>query len=149
MNKSILTILMLAIFFPLQAQEIRNVPILGEYPVEQTHEDSAFIPRMLLISNNKQLTDVWKKLKGGDLPIIDFKSSIVVASVRDAADPNQRRFLPRVRMGELEINILSTRIGFQPSTRTVTTLIEVSREGIRSFRQYDPKTRKYLITKLK
>lgn len=95
-----------------------------------------------------QFSEVWNRLQGGDKPTIDFNSSFVVAHVRDAADPNGHRFSGRVKEGELELMTLSTLIGFQPSDKTVTTLIEFSRKGVISFKAYDPKTRKYKLTPL-
>ena len=131
------------------AQESRTAEILGKYPVEQPRVNSSFIKPGLVVTTQKQFSEVWKKLKGGDQPKISFDSAFVVLHVRDAADPNRHRFTARIRDSELEILALSTRIGFQRSDRTLTTVMEFSREGVEAFREYNPKTRKHVTTPLK
>jgi len=130
------------------AQQSEAVELLGKYPVEQAREDSGFIKPGLVITTNQQFNQVWKKLKGGDQPKINFENSFVVLHVRDAADPNRHRFVPRVKDGVLEVLALSTRIGFQRSDKTLTTIIEFSRTGISAVRDYNPKTKKHITTAL-
>lgn len=131
------------------AQDFEKVPLLGQYPVEQTREESAFVEPGLLITSQKQLVELWAKLKGGDQPKVNFKTSILIANVRDAADPNRPRFMARSKQGQLELMVLTTRIGFQRSDRTITTLLEISRKGLTSFKAYNPKTNKHVVSPIK
>ncbi len=132
----------------LPAQQTESVELLGKYPVEQSREDSGFIQPGLVITTNEQFNQIWKKLKGGDQPKISFETSFIVLHVRDAANPNRHRFSARVKDGELEVLALSTRIGFQRSDKTLTTILEVSRDGISAVRAYNPKTKKHITTAL-
>lgn len=132
----------------LSAQDSSTAEPLGKYPVEQPQVDSAFIKPGLVITTQKQFTEAWRKLKGGDQPKISFDSAFVVLHVRDAADPNRHRFSARIKGGALEVLALSTRIGFQRSDRTLTTVLEFSRDGVEAVRAYNPKTRKHVTTPL-
>jgi len=144
-----LLILLLSNWASVYSQDSQSVEILGQYPVEQSRKDSAFIMPAMIITSEKQLIESWDKLKGGDRPKINFNSSFLVLHVRDAADPNRHRFLARIKDGQLELMALSTRIGFQRSDKTITTLVEFSRKGVVSFKAFNPKNNKQVVTPLK
>lgn len=129
-----------------QAQGFEKVEIRGQFPVEQLRKNSEFIQRIPVITSQKQLYEVWKKLKGGEKPRVHFETSLLIPRVRDAADPNRHQFSARVKDGKLELLTLSTLIGFERSDKTITTLIEIPRKGITAIRHYNPVTRKYEVT---
>lgn len=78
--------------------------------------------------------EVWKTLAPDQkIPDMDFGKSLVLVHFQDKNDPNKVKHNVQINNeGQLRVLSISTLIGFQSSDTVKVTLMQVSREGVKT-----------------
>ena len=129
-----------------QAVERKPIEISQQLMLKSTRQTIDKAKLGSFIADAKNWTRIWTLLQPGkDAPKFDFKKSLVLVHIRDAADPNRHRFNAILNEGNAELMALSTRIGFQRSENVTITFHAVSREGIKAVKTWDIKQKKFRL----
>lgn len=131
---------------PVNALERRPLEISQQLTLKATRQAVDKAKLGGFIADGKTWSRIWGQLQPGkNAPKVDFKKSLVLIHIRDAADPNRHRFSAAVNEGDAQLMALSTRIGFQRSDNATITFHEVPRQGIKAVKSWDAEQRKIRV----
>ena len=101
-----------------------------------TNKDVGRFDEPRFITNAARFSNAWKQLGfSSRLPSVDFNKSFIATYSRDANDPNKVSLaILRNEDGIARISAWRTLVGYPRSDDTFVVFFEVSREGVKGFR---------------
>ena len=102
------------------------------------------------IASEAEWKEVWAKINPKEkLPAVDFAKHFLLVTTKDPADPNKGGLsVFKDDKGVVNLTVISTLIGFQPSDQTTYRFHKVSREGVTGVLRFDPAQKKMVVDPL-